>query len=251
MHPDYARRLFTAVLAATALLVVPAQAAGRRRAVAPPAAGNLLTADEITGTITDDVTNQPVAAVKVQVGNRTDTTDAAGKFKVKNVSSYHGLIVVAAARSGYTAKKTELHAGGNQVVNLTVHPLPTVHVRKVSGAQYDADFDSSEFGYPVVFSGYNSAANEQFCKPDGTAVTIDRSEIKRITGPATMAHVAPCCAGHDVLKVHAELKSGESTDLYFSDTCSGIPSIDFIARDHVSGKIVFTPFSDVAEIVFP
>jgi hypothetical protein len=251
MHSDYARRLFTAALVATVVFVVPAQAAGRRRAVTPPTAGGLLTADEVTGTVTDDVTNQPVAAVKVTVGNRTDTTDAAGKFKVKNVSSYHGLIVVEAARSGYATKKLELKTSGNQVLAISLHPGATVHVRKPSGTQFDLDFDSSEFGYPVVFSGYNSATNEQFCKPNGAAVTIDRSEIKRINGPATMVHVASCCAAHDVLKVNAELKTGEITDLYFVDTCSGIPSIEFIGRDHVTGKIVFTPFTDIAEVVFP
>lgn len=251
MHSTYARRLFSAALAATVLFVIPAEAAGRRRAVTHPTAGTLLTAEEITGTITDDVTSQPVAAVKVKIGNRTDTTDAAGKFKVKNVASYNGRIVVEAERSGYTPKTLNLTTGGNQVVNLSVHPLPTVHVRKTGGATFEADFESSEFGYPVVFSGYNSATNEQFCKPNGTAVTIDRSELRRITGPATMVHQAACCTGHDVLKVNAELKTGEITDLYFADTCSGIPSIDFIARDHLTGKIVYTPFSDVAEIVFP
>lgn len=251
MHSDYARRLLSAALVATVLFVIPAEAAGRRRAVTPPTAGNLLTADEISGTVIDDVTNQPVASVKVKVGNRTDTTDADGKFKVKNVASYHGLIVVEASRSGYTTVHQELHESGNQVLALRAHPGPTVHVRKPSGAQFDLDFDSSEFGYPVVFSGYNSATNDQFCKPGGAQVTIDRSEIKRITGPATMVHVATCCAAHDVLKVNAELKTGEITDLYFMDTCSGIPSIEFIGRDHLTGKITFTPFTDIAEIVFP
>ncbi|HEX6640474.1 MAG TPA: carboxypeptidase regulatory-like domain-containing protein, partial [Thermoanaerobaculia bacterium] len=141
MHPDYARRLLSAALVATVLFVIPAEAAGRRRAVTPPTAGNLLTADEISGTVIDDVTNQPVASVKVKVGNRTDTTDAEGKFKVKNVASYHGLIVVEASRSGYTTVHQELHESGNQVLALRAHPGPTVHVRKPSGEQFDIDFD--------------------------------------------------------------------------------------------------------------
>jgi hypothetical protein len=251
MNPDYARRLLSAAIAATVLFVVPAQAAGRRRAVTPPTATGLLTADEISGTVTDEATGQPVAAVKVKIGNRTDTTDAAGKYKVKNVQSYHGLILVETARSGYTTKTQNLTTSGDRVLNVTLHPLPTVHVVKVGGAAFDADFDASEFGYPVVFSGYNSATSDEFCKPNGTKVTIDRSEIKKITGPAVMVHQASCCSEHDVLKVTAELKSGETTDLFFSDTCSGIPSIDFISRDHITGKIVFTPFTSITEIVFP
>lgn len=251
MNPDYARRLFSAAVAATLLLVIPAEAAGRRRAVTPPTATGLLTAQEISGTITDEATGQPVASVKVTIGNRSDTTDAAGKYKIKNVAYYNGFIPVEISRSGYTTKTQNLTTSGNRVLDAVLHPLPTVHVVKVGGAAFDADFDASEFGYPVVFSGYNSATSDEFCKPDGSKVTIDRSEIKKITGPAVMVHQTNCCSAHDVLKVTAQLKSGETTDLFFSDTCSGIPGIDFITRDHITGKLVFTPFTSISEIVFP
>ncbi|HEV7766065.1 MAG TPA: hypothetical protein VGQ76_13760 [Thermoanaerobaculia bacterium] len=252
MHPDFARRVVvTAALVATVFVVLPSEASGRRRAVAPPTAGGQLTAPEINGTVLDDVTNSPVVGLRVRAGNRTDTTDSAGAFKIKNITSYHGVIVIETLRSGYAPKTQNLTTGGTQTVNIRVQPLPTVRVRKVNNTSFDLDFDSLEFGYPVVFSGYNAATYDEFCKPSGTKVTIDRADIRKITGPATMVGQASCCSERNVLKVNAELKTGETTDLFFMDTCSGIPSIDLIGRNHVTGKIEYTPFTQVAEITFP
>jgi hypothetical protein len=251
MYPDFARRFATAALVATVFIVLPTEAQGRRRAVAPPAAGGQLTAPEINGTVLDDVTSQPVVGIRVRAGNRTDTTDSAGKFKIKNITSYHGVIVVETQRSGYTPTTQNLTTGGTQTLTLRVKPLPTVRVRRTNNATFDLDQDSLEFGYPVVFSGYNSATYDEFCKPSGSKVTISREEIRRITGPATMVGQASCCSERNVLKVNAELKTGETTDLYFMDTCSGIPSIDLIGRNHLTGKIEYTPFTAIAEITFP
>jgi hypothetical protein len=221
--------------------------------VTPPNAGNKLTAEKITGTVIDDVTGQPVTLVHVQVGDRSDTTDSQGKFEVRNVAGYHGLITIEATRTGYTTKTQQLTVSGNQTLTLRVQPLPTVHVRKTnSSTTIDYDLDSVEFGYPVLFSGYNKASSEEFCKPNGTAVTLSRTDIRRITGPATLVQQVSCCATHTLLKVNAELKTGEVTDLFFVDTCSsGIQGIDFIARNHITGVLEYTKFSDVSEIVFP
>jgi hypothetical protein len=252
MFPDKIRRPLTAALVAALCIIIPAQAAQpRRRAVTPPAALGKLTADKITGTVVDDVTSQPVAFAHVKVGDRSASTDSAGKFEVKNVTSFQGNIGVEVTRSGYAAKTVLLTTGGDQVVTVRVTPTPTVRVRKVNGTTLDLDFESIEFGYPVVFSGYNSSASENFCRPNGSAVTIDRSQIRRVTGPATIVHQASCCASHDVEKVSVELKTGETTELVFVDTCTGIPGIDLIGRNHISGKLEYTSFTSIAEITFP
>lgn len=252
MFPDKTRRLLTAALVATLCVVLPAHAAGaRRRAVAPPAALGKLTADKISGTVVDDVTGQPVAFARVKVADRADSTDNLGKFEVKNVTSFQGNIPVEVTRSGYATKNLVLTAGGTQVVAVRVQPTPTVRVRKVNGTTLDLDFESIEFGYPVVFSGYNASASEDFCKPNGSAVTIDRSQIRRFTGPATIVHQASCCATHDVEKVSVELKTGEIADLVFVDTCTGVPGIDLIGRNHVTGQLEYTAFTGIAEITFP
>jgi hypothetical protein len=248
VHP----RLLAAALVATVVFAVPAtQAAGRRRAVSNPTATNKVTATKINGTVVDDVTGLPAAGIVVKVGDRSDITDTAGKYEVKNVTSYQGAINVEASRSGYTTKTVRLTTGGEQVVNLRLQPLPTVHVVKANATTIELDFDTIEFGYPVVFSGYNSAISEDFCKPNGTAVTIDRSQIKRIVGPATKTQQGACCGTKEVEKIHVELKSGEVTDLFFVDSCNGVPSIDFIGANHTSGRVEYTPFTAITEIVFP
>ena len=245
-------RLFIITLVAMAVSVTPSQAAGRRRAASHPSATNKLTAAKISGTVVDDVTGQPVALVRVRIGDRTDTTDNAGKFEVKNVTSYQGVIVVEGSRSGYTTKTQQLTTGGEHVITIRMQPLPTVRVRKADNTTLDLDFDSLEFGYPVVFGGYTSSASEEFCKPNGTAVTINRSEIRKINGPATKTTSQACCGTHEVEKINVELKTGEVTDLFFVDTCSGAStSIDLIGRNHATGRLEYTPFTSISEVVFP
>lgn len=250
MHPDFARRILTAALVATVFLAVPSHA-DRRRAVDPPTAGGKLIAEQISGTVLDEVTGLPVIGARVHAGNRSDTTDSLGKFSLKNVTSYHSLFAVETSRSGYATRIVNLNTGGTQVLTVRVQPAPTVHVRKADNVTYDIDFDSITFGYPVVFSGYNAATFEDFCRANGTAIVVDRSEIHRIVGPATLVTQASCCAARQVLKVNVELKSGETTDLFFTDSCLGVSSIDLIARNHVTGKVEYTPFTAISEIVFP
>ena len=62
---------------------------------------------------------------------------------------------------------------------------------------------------------------------------------------------AACCGTHEAEKINVELKSGEITDLYFVDTCNGIPSIDLIGRNHATGRLEYTAFTGIAEVVFP
>jgi hypothetical protein len=252
MHYLRPRRLFSVALIATVVLVaLPSQAAGRRRAAAHPTAANKLTAAKISGTVVDDVTGQPIVLLRVRIGDRSDVTDNAGKFEVRNVTSFQGTIVVEASRSGYTPKTVNLTTGGEQVLNLRLQPLPTVRVRKSDNTTLDLDSDSIEFGYPVVFSGYLSNSFDEFCKPNGTAITVSREDIRKINGPATKTQQAACCGTHEVEKINVELKTGEVTDLYFVDTCNGIPSIDLIGRNHSTGRLEYTPFTAITEVVFP
>lgn len=247
LHP---RRLAAVALIATVAFALPSQAQ-RRRAANHPAATNKITAAKITGVVVDDVTGAPIPLIRVRIGDRVDTTDNAGKYEVKNVTSYQGTIAVEVSRSGYTTKTQTLSTGGEQVINFRLVPLPTVHVKKTDNSTLELDFDSLEFGYPVVFSGYNSSSSEDFCKPNGSAVTISRADIRRINGPATKVVAQSCCGTHEVQKINAELKTGEITDLYFTDTCSGVPGIDLIGRNHATGRLEYTSFSGISEVVFP
>ena len=195
MRPELLRRTLSLALAAAVLVSVPAvstQAAGRRRAVTPPTATGKLTA-EVSGTIIDDVTGHPVVAAHVVAGGRSTNTDAAGKY-TSDITSYHGVINVEVSRSGYATKTQVLTTGGKQTLDVRVTPGAVAHVRKADNSAYDVDFDSIEFGYPVAFSGYRAAEFEDFCTAAGNAVVVDRSEIRRIVGPAVMVdnpHLLP------------------------------------------------------------
>jgi len=249
MHSNVSRRILTSAVV-VAVLALPSYAQ-RRRAVTPPTATHELTSAEITGHLIDEVTNKPVASAKIKIGDRTTSTDNAGAFRVRNVTSYHGVIIVEASRTGYKTTTTNLSQGGTQVLTVKIAPTPTVHVRKVDNAEVDLDFESLEFGVPFSFSGYQKFEHEDFCKLDGSQVRIDRSQIKRIIGPAVRVGQASCCSARDVLKVNVELKTGEKTDLFFSDSCTPAPTIDLIGRNHVTGAFEYTPFGNIAEIVFP
>ena len=254
MHPVHARRMFTvALMAMVALSAVPTRAAGRRRAVSHPTAANKLVSPKISGTVVDDVTGQPVIFATIKAGERNDVTDNAGKYLVKNVNSFGGKIVIEASRTGYVTKKVELTTGGDHVIDLRLQPLPTVRVKKTDNTTVELDADSIEFGYPQLFSGYTTATFEEFCKPNGTAITVNRADIRRVNGPATKAVQAACCGTTEVEKVNIELKTGEVTDLYFVDTCNNgtVTSIDLIGRNHTTGKLEYIAFSAITEVIFP
>lgn len=232
-----------------AIFTLPSFAAGRRRAVAHPSpAGPALTA-KITGTVIDAVTNQPVVAVVIESANASAVSDASGKFVMDNVVGY-GAIEITASRSGYVARSEKLTTGGDHSLTLRLQPTPTVRVRKVDGTTYDLDFESLKFGYAVPFSGYRDGADEAFCLADGSQVVVDRSQIKRITGPAVRTTKSGCCSADQLLKVHLELKNGTSADAFFLDSCF-TTQIDLIGREHVNAKFQYIRFTEIAEVVFP
>jgi hypothetical protein len=224
--------------------------AEKRRAVAHPAPlGDKLTIN-VEGVILDDATGTPVSAVRVTVGNRSDVTSTDGKFSAHGATGF-GSIDITATRSGYLAKTVTVNASGDHTVTLRLTPTPTVKVTKTNASVMNVDAESVEFGYAVPFSGYRQYPYEDFCK-GGTAVAIDRSEIKRIVGPATVVSDAPCCPSKNVLKINLELRTGEKTDVYFLDSCeAGVTRIDFIARDHTGGMFQYIPFTEITEVVFP
>jgi hypothetical protein len=239
-------------VAAIALLVtatVPALAQNpKRRAVQHPSTGGPVIPIVATGTVVDAVTGQPVVFADVRLGSRSDRTDRTGKFKISTNIPSQGVLSV--TRSGYVAGSQNITGGGTQDFTIHLTPTPTVRLRLTDGSIKELDQESIEFGYVPPFGSYNKGESDDFCKPDGTQVSLNRSQIKRIIGPATLENNSACCSNNTVLKITAELKSGETTPLYFTDSCLGY-MIDFIGRDHVSANFVYTKFVDVAEIIFP
>lgn len=243
------RRLLSVALVATFFAVVPSEAAGKRRAVRHPTAPNAISA-EISGTILDAATNQPVVGVVVSAGEVSRKSDSQGKFSLKNVQGA-GSVEISASRTGYTTGTASITTSGTHSIVIRLNSLPTVSVRRTNNTTVNLDSDSIEFGYPDAFSGYRSSTNEDFCRADGTKLVVNRDDIRRINGPATSVAASACCTGTALERISVTLKAGGTQDLFFSDTCELTKSIDLIGRDHVTGKILYIPFTQIAEVVFP
>lgn len=239
------RRLLSVALVATCITAVQTEAAGKRRSVRHPASTRV----DITGTVLDDVTSQPVASAVVEAGGRDDTTSANGKFELEGVT-ISGSVDLKVTRTGYEEKHVTVASGATQNLTIRLTPRATVSVRKTDNTTLQLDDNSIEFGFSDAFQ-YRSASHEDFCRPDGTQIEVKREEIARIVGPAVLIQSTPCCAAQTVQKVNVTLKAGGTTDLFFSDTCTLTRSVDLVGRDHVTGKKVFIPFSQIAEVVFP
>ena len=240
-------RSFLVVLA-TFALALPGFAAAKRRAVETRSPGVRFTIS-VTGVVLDATTNQPVRHAKVTAGIRTDTTDAEGKFSLKNATGY-GVLNVEAERSGYVTATAKVNPGDTAPVTMRMTPTKTITVHRGATTTL-LDIESVKFGYPVPFSGYRESSTEEFCKADGTQVEVNRDAMQRLAGPATLVDNATCCNETKIMKMTLTLKTGETSDVFFTDTCGDHNKVDVGGRDHISGEIVHIPITEINEIVFP
>ena len=248
MNPSKPLSWKSVALIAVVVAAVPVFAQKHRavRHPSPPGGPLVIT---VTGTVLDAVTGQPVTFAEVRVGNRIDKTNRQGQFSLRQTTIY-GSAPVTASRTGYTSASETVSTAGAHTLTIRIQPNPTVTLRLVSGVQHQIDFDSIEFGYVPPFGSYNKNSSDDFCRADGTQVTIDRSEIARFTGPAVLETQTACCTSGPVLRINTQLKNGTTAPLSFTDSCLGY-TVDFIGRDHVTGDFVFAKFTDVAEVIFP
>jgi hypothetical protein len=243
MNPVQLRSIVAAALVA-AILAVPAFGQ-RRRAVAHPAAAGQFTVT-ITGTVLDDVTGLPVRNATVNAGF-SGVTDANGKFRLRNAIGY-GALQVKVERSGYVATTRTLKANESPDLTFRLTPTQTVSVRRTNGTTVAIDIESVKFGHSVPFSGHVEI--HEVCKLDGTKVALDYTKISRVSGPGVVVSSGGCC-NTVVAKTGLALKSGETFDIYFIDSCGDALKPDFSGREHVSGTFTFIAITDIAEIIFP
>ncbi len=247
MNPAKLRRTVAAALLVSAVLAVPAFA--KRRSVAHRSPGAAFTVT-ISGVVLDAVTGQPVVGVELGTGQRFDATDAQGRFELKNASGF-GSILVEAKRSGYLPFSTRINPGSPTTLTISMTPTPTVTVRLTNGEVKNLDNESLKFGYPLAFTGYIESETEDFCKiSDSTKVSIHKSQMARITGPAQIVPAGSCCTDN-AAKMTLTLKNGEVADVLFTDTCQERYKVDVSGREHVSGQFVHLLITDIAEIVCP
>lgn len=240
-------RLAAILMFAAAL---PAVGAQKHRAVSKPI--NPPFTASITGTVLDSSTGLPVAFASVAFSNLKLTTTKEGTFQFSNISGFGINVPVVVSRTGYDAETQTIAGTGTFNLTFHLHARPTVAVRLTNGTTVQLDDDSAKFGYLILFSGYITTTNEQFCKGDGTRVTIPMTDLKKITGPSQIITNSSCCSrlNAELQRVRVEQKNGQADDMTFKDSCDGY-IVDFLGHDHTTGDSVFYKFTDIAEITFP
>jgi len=249
MNPAKLRRNLLAALAAVLFVAVPSQGQ-KRRSVGVRSPGVQFTLDVLSGQVLDSVTGQPVIAAAVFGGNRTDVTDTQGRFDLKAITGF-GSLTIQVERSGYQAFASTFKPGDPTPLAIRLVPTSTATIRKTNGETLQVDIESLKFGYPVPFSGYRDDESEDFCTVDGHKLTIHRAQMARLIGPAAIVAGGACCTEGNAAKMTLTLKTGQTMDVLFTDTCQERYKVDIGARVHTTGLFVHVPVTDIAEVIFP
>jgi hypothetical protein len=241
-------------LAAVFLVMLPAASAlaGRNRAVQP------LPETLYFGVVTDASTHKPVAGADVTSGIRTVKTDVRGAFDILIPAGRDIMLMI--RRSGYDDLTVVVNAQPPSVVvspaipapagQIQLRPRPPVTVKMASGETILLDEETVQFAYVLPFSSPAMSETANFCRPDGTPFNPGREEFLRILGPAVATTNVPCCKMGPLLGVTAELKNGEKSALFFSDSCFGY-DVNLVGRERESAGFVYLKFTQIAEVVFP
>jgi len=237
------RRL--ALAGALAALALPGFSASKHRAFAPPTAATIT----LTGVIRDAVTGLPISGADAFAdGQKSALTGADGRYSLRIALGRN--VMVTAEHFAYGSQAKTILGASNAVADFSLTPHATVSVRLVSGETHSLDYPSTQFAYLIDFGGYIHGDNANWCKADGTSITPDKSEVRRILGPATLADQSKCCPNAQVLSVNVEMKNGDKFPVYFNDSCVGYDVV-FYGSEPSSGIWQYMRFVDIAEIDFP
>lgn len=204
----------------------------------------------VSGVVSDAVTGQPVIALTVVTGTRSDITDAQGRFEIKEAAG-SGVLRVEFTRSGYQPYTVTLGPSDSGVLTVRVNPTPTATAKLKDNTTLQLDMESLRFGYPVPFSGYRDDEFDEFCKiTDSTQFTVHKNEMAKLAGPSQIVPAGSCCSGN-AEKMTLTKKNGEVMEVIFMDTCQERYKTDVGARNHVTGQFLHIPISELVELVFP
>lgn len=240
------RAPFTAILLSLSLLTaVDASAAEKRRAVTMPPTATVT----LTGDVLDSVTNQPVISAEVSAGGEFVRTDRTGKFTIAVPLSRP--VAVKVERAGYETFISQLTLAASTTQTIRLTPKPTVRVITTANQTYELDKDTIEFGYAEPFAGLRRGRTVKFCQAGGGELEVDRDELKRFDGPATISAGTGCCpSAAAALGINVQVGAGASQRLYFTDSCLGFPML-LQGHDHKTWEVVYVRFTEVKEVIFP
>lgn len=245
------------------LSAIPAFAnEGKKRGVQKPPPGGIIISPpappagvpevELVANVRDAATDLPVINADVFSTNpdRHTRTDANGAFRMKlPAASSINLLITRSGYQPFTITVTTA-ALGTFVDRFRMTAKPTVQIRTTAGVVHQIASDTIEFGYIVPFSGFTKDRKAEMCRADGSDLSADRDDIKRIQGPATVVPNPKCCDRGPLSMINVELRNGETTQGFFKDSCFGYAML-VIGLGQTSGQQVDVRLTEVAEIVFP
>jgi hypothetical protein len=230
-----------------ALAAIPAVAqTPRRRAVSPAAATGATT--KVVVTVKDSSNGIPVSSATVTYAGQTPFTNANGQVTLDLPIGKPA--VVSVSHPAYVAFTQTITAQAGGTYDLILTEKPSVTIKLKSGETHVVDIGTAQFANAGLFSTPIRTDNANFCKEDGTEFTPDKSEFKRILGPAVPENAPQCCQSGNVMSANVEMKSGASLKVFFRDTCSGADA-DFVGREKATGQYQYFRFTDIAEVDFP
>jgi hypothetical protein len=216
----------------------------RRRAVTPPSVGPAI---PVVGVVKDASNGLPVQLATASYGDQTAHTNANGEFTLNLPTG--GPATVSIQHPAFLPFTKAVTAQAGTKVDFGLTEQPSVTIKTAAGTTYIIDIGTAQFAYAMPFSSYVPTDNANFCKPDGSEFTPNKTEFRKIVGPATPSTLAACCEG-SLLTASAEMKSGATTPVFFKDSCHGT-EVDFYGREKSTGTYRFVKFTDIAEIDFP
>lgn len=236
-------RLLLPLLIVASVFPSSVAAQARRRAVRPSSTAQVV----VMGTVTDADTGTPVVAAEIAGGGHFGTTGNDGRFQIQ--LSAGSPVTLEARRTGYESATQTITPTSGTPVNFTLKSKPTIRVRTTAGETRVLDSGTAEWAYLVPFSGYVRGKESKFCKSDGSSLTVNIDDVSKISGPATSS-TNTCCKTGPMTGITVTLRSGETSQLFFQDSCFGF-SMDFLGRDHATAQFVYLKFAEISEIVLP
>jgi hypothetical protein len=230
------------------LLTLPLFAQKRRSVGNPEAASGTPTTIVCQGTVTDAATGAPIPFVRLTTGKGLQGASSRnGTFAFDFVSKGSDADITA-TRTGFQSQTIHVSGAGPHELNFRLESRTAATLLKTDGTTLSLDDDSVKFGYIVPFMGYQTVTGSDFYMNDGTRAKIPNSQARHITRLGITEPNAYCHQPGQRLLL--ELRDDTIHDATFVDSCYGY-TIDLIARDHITGDVVYMPFTEVSEIAFP
>lgn len=199
-----------------------------------------------TGRVTDSVTGGPAPNVRVDAGGISVLTDANGYFNFTSLPA--GPVTATFTRFGLvdTTRSAQLVKGYN-VLNVPMQGKPTMRLTDTLGHVHVLDRETSHFYSIFALLGYQQLDSFNFCRSDGSRVSLYETDLALVTGPGQIVS-ASCCAGNGT-QVTVTTRAADTMTVNFAD-CTYYHVV-FRGNNRQTGAAETLELDHVQRIEFP